>query len=140
MMLIRLRPSLSCVLLLGCACMLIIDAARAHAAAQTTPQTTKPMPTPPSSAATTRAASDTTQANLAPAKRTTPPGLQWNEDWPLFRPVGYVLTGVSGAAAIGVSLFVEYPDDAHWHGGILFDDAARDALRARDSTARDAVR
>lgn len=66
--------------------------------------------------------------------------LQWNPEWPSFRPIGYVLTGASVLGAITVTLLVEYPDLPRWRGGILFDDAFRAALRARNAGARDAVR
>lgn len=68
------------------------------------------------------------------------PRLKWNEDWPRFRTVGYVLTGVSVASAIGVTLFIEYPDGPRWKGGILFDDAVRTGIRVRDPEHRDRIR
>lgn len=68
------------------------------------------------------------------------PNLRWHEDWPRFRPIGYALTAASVLGAIGVTLLIDYPDEPRWSGGILFDDAARRALRARDPGMRDAVR
>jgi membrane-associated phospholipid phosphatase len=63
-------------------------------------------------------------------------------DWPYptFRPVEYVATGVVGAAAIAVFAFGKGPTTPNWTGGILFDNAVRDALRLRSPKARDAVR
>jgi len=66
--------------------------------------------------------------------------LQWNDDWPRFRKIGYVLTGASVGAALAVTVFIPFPDDPHWQGGILFDDAVRTSLRLRSPSARDGVR
>ena len=75
-----------------------------------------------------------------PAATAAGPRLRWQPEWPKFRPAGYALTAASVLGAIGVSLWVNYPDNPRWHGGILFDDAARDLLRARNPSARDATR
>jgi membrane-associated phospholipid phosphatase len=66
--------------------------------------------------------------------------LVWNESWPRFRPIGYVVTSASVLSALAVTLFLHYPDEPRWQGGILFDDAVRDGLRARDPDTRDAIR
>jgi membrane-associated phospholipid phosphatase len=70
----------------------------------------------------------------------TGPRLHWNPAWPHFRPIGYWLTGASVLGAIGATVLLRYPDEARWKGGILFDDALRDVLRARDPGVRDAIR
>lgn len=75
-----------------------------------------------------------------PAAVSGEPRLHWNPAWPNFRPIGYWLTGASILGAIGATVLLKYPDDARWKGGILFDDAFRDALRARNAGARDAIR
>jgi membrane-associated phospholipid phosphatase len=75
-----------------------------------------------------------------PAAVSGGPRLQWNPAWPYFRPIGYWLTGASALAAVGVTLLLQYPDEARWKGGILFDNAFRDGLRARNPGARDAIR
>jgi membrane-associated phospholipid phosphatase len=75
-----------------------------------------------------------------PAAVSGEPRLHWNPAWPHFRPVGYWLTGASVLGAIGATLLLKYPDDPRWRGGILFDDALRDVLRARNGGARDAIR
>jgi membrane-associated phospholipid phosphatase len=67
-----------------------------------------------------------------------PSALTW--DYPTFRPAEYVATGALGVAAIGAFLTLKAQDSPRWTGGILFDDAARDALRLRSPGARDAVR
>jgi membrane-associated phospholipid phosphatase len=81
-------------------------------------------------------------ADMVPPTAAASPGprLRWHEDWPRFRPIGYALTAASVLGALGVTLFIDYPDDARWRGGILFDDAVRGALRAHDPAARDAIR
>ena len=75
-----------------------------------------------------------------PAAESSEPRLQWDPAWPHFRPIGYWLTGASVLGAIGATVLLNYPDDARWKGGILFDSAFRDALRARDPGVRDAIR
>jgi hypothetical protein len=57
--------------------------------------------------------------------------------WPRFRTSEYITTGVVGAAALGVFFFAGLRDEPRWTGGILFDDAVRDAvrIRSRDGTA-----
>lgn len=75
-----------------------------------------------------------------PAAASGGPRLHWNPAWPYFRPIGYVLTGVSVLGAIGTTFLIDYPDDPHWKDGILFDGALRALLRARNPGARDAIR
>jgi len=66
--------------------------------------------------------------------------LVWNEDWPRFRPIGYVVTSASVLSALAVTLFLEYPENPRWSRGILFDDAVRDALVAEDPDLRSGIR
>lgn len=56
--------------------------------------------------------------------------LRWRDAWPRFRPIEYALTPVLGAASVVVFFFVEAPSEPRWNGGVLFDDAVRDALKA----------
>jgi membrane-associated phospholipid phosphatase len=65
-------------------------------------------------------------------------GLTW--DWPTFRTSEYVATGVVGAAALGVFVFGKPRSSPYWTGGILFDDAVRDAVRVRSPRTRDRLR
>lgn len=67
-----------------------------------------------------------------------PAKLSW--PYPTFRPAEYVATGVFAVAAAGVFLFAKGPDVPRWTGGILFDNAVRDAVRLRTPGARDAIR
>ena len=55
--------------------------------------------------------------------------LAWNPAWPRFRPSEYVVTGLAGAASFGVYWGIRNADPPRWTGGILFDEAARNALR-----------
>ena len=66
--------------------------------------------------------------------------LAWNDAWPRFRPIGYVITSASVLSALAVTLFLEYPDEPRWNRGILFDDAVRHALVARDPGLRNGIR
>lgn len=66
--------------------------------------------------------------------------LVWKAEWPYFRPIGYWLTAASVLGAVASTLFLQYPDEPRWSGGILFDDAARKALRAHDLGVRTAIR
>jgi membrane-associated phospholipid phosphatase len=62
--------------------------------------------------------------------------LVWDEDRPRFRPLEYVATGVVGLAAIAEYTWALPQQQAHWVGGILFDDAVRNALKASSPSAR----
>jgi membrane-associated phospholipid phosphatase len=63
------------------------------------------------------------------------PKLRWSEDWPRFRPVEYVVTGVVGAGAIAEYIWLKGQGQPRWVGGVLFDDAVRNALRLRSPAA-----
>ena len=58
-------------------------------------------------------------------------GLHWDERRPRFRPAEYVVT--TAVAPLSMGAYFAFPDQAqpHWTGGVLFDDAVRDALRMR---------
>ena len=81
-----------------------------------------------------------TETEAAPVQKHVLPPLRWHDDWPRFRPIGYALTSASVLGALAVTLFIDYPDDPRWSGGILFDDAVRSGLRARAPWLRDGVR
>ncbi len=57
--------------------------------------------------------------------------LAWNPDWPQFRPIEFVVTGITGPTAIAMYYLLRPQQTPHWIGGILFDDAVRNALRLR---------
>lgn len=64
--------------------------------------------------------------------------VRWNPDWPRFRPSEYALT--AGLAFNVAQATFLYPAPlANWEGGILFDDAAREALVLGSADARDAA-
>jgi membrane-associated phospholipid phosphatase len=62
--------------------------------------------------------------------------LVWNERWTRFQPWEYVATPTLLAVAITARLGVEL-GEANWTGGILFDDALTDRMRARDPAVRE---
>jgi membrane-associated phospholipid phosphatase len=67
--------------------------------------------------------------------------LYWSDEWSRLPRYGaYLLTGASALAALSAFVFITYPTRPAWFGGILFDDAARDTLRARRPSLRDAAR
>jgi membrane-associated phospholipid phosphatase len=59
----------------------------------------------------------------------------WREEYPQFSALEGFLTSSS---MLGIALFLamDEPKEAKWVGGILFDDAARDAFRLKDEGAR----
>jgi membrane-associated phospholipid phosphatase len=74
-------------------------------------------------------------ASAPPQKR-----LQWDDEWPRFRTIGYALTAASAASALAVTFLIDYPSEPGWQGGISFDEAVRTAVRLRNPGARDAIR
>jgi membrane-associated phospholipid phosphatase len=81
-----------------------------------------------------------TSARTAVADDTSSPErLRWNEDWPRFRPAEYVATGVVGTGALAMYFLVRAQSHPHWVGGILFDDAVRNALRVHSASALQTV-
>jgi len=71
----------------------------------------------------------------APAARADDDGLHWDKDRPRFRLAEYIATAVLGPLAIVEYFAAPAQAEPHWVGGILFDDAARDALRLRSPDA-----
>ncbi len=70
------------------------------------------------------------------AQAEEPAKLEWNPEWPRFRPAEIALT--SGLSLqVAAALLIYPPPKANWHGGILFDDAIRDGLRLHSRSARD---
>jgi len=55
------------------------------------------------------------------------PTLRWNEEWPRFRTSEAIVTGLMLLPIAGALFLYPEPDD-NMHGGVLFDDAVRDAL------------
>jgi hypothetical protein len=72
----------------------------------------------------------------APARAET--GVVWNEDWPRFRTSEAVVTGLMLLPIAGALFLYPHPDD-NMHGGVLFDDAVRDALVAHTKEGRGAA-
>ena len=61
--------------------------------------------------------------------------LHWEEGRMRFTIPEYIATGILGPLAIAEYFVVAEQSEAHWTGGVLFDDAVRDGLRLRDPTA-----
>jgi len=57
--------------------------------------------------------------------------LHWDEERPRFRPAEYVATIAVAPLSVGAYFGFGDQQTPKWTGGILFDDAARDALRIR---------
>ena len=68
-----------------------------------------------------------TSAYAGEARAKDPKTVAWSQDWPRFRTAeGFLTLGMAMHAA---SVLLFYPDPQNnWDGGILFDDAVRDAL------------
>jgi membrane-associated phospholipid phosphatase len=71
------------------------------------------------------------------ARADSPPedGLRWDEDRPRFRPFEYPTTALVGGAAIAMYFEVPAQREPRFVGGILFDDAVRNALRVHSPAA-----
>lgn len=59
----------------------------------------------------------------------------WRSSWPNFSPWEGLATVAAGLGT-GALMLVEPPREARWHGGILFDDGSRDALRLDSASGR----
>jgi membrane-associated phospholipid phosphatase len=68
-----------------------------------------------------------------------PPASQWQRHWPTFSPWEGVATLAAGVGT-GLLFMVEPAQEARWEGGILFDDAVRDATRLESKSARKRLR
>src|SRR3954471_11425948 len=64
----------------------------------------------------------------------------WDPRWPKFRPSEYVLTGVTGSAALVLYFGVRDARTPRRTGGVLFDDYFREGLRLRGHGQRDLAR
>jgi membrane-associated phospholipid phosphatase len=72
----------------------------------------------------------------APADRpAAKPKLRWNDEWPRFRPVEFVLTGEVGPAAIAEYWLAPPQPYPHWTQTNPFDEGIRNALRLRSPQA-----
>lgn len=66
--------------------------------------------------------------------------LAWNVEWPQFRPIEFMVTGIAGPTAIAMYYLVKPQQNPNWIGGVLFDDDVRDALRLRSPEGLKTVR
>lgn len=76
----------------------------------------------------------------APAAGAQTAEFGWDPRWPKFRPAEYVLTGVTGSAAVVLYFGVRDAQTPRLTGGILFDEYFRDTLRLRAPAQRDVAR
>ncbi|HEX6275575.1 MAG TPA: phosphatase PAP2 family protein [Polyangiaceae bacterium] len=73
---------------------------------------------------------------LTPAARAEEEQVEWNPDWPRFRKAEIAFT--AGMSLQFAAASFVYPQlENTWKGGVLFDDAARNALRLETRSARD---
>lgn len=63
----------------------------------------------------------------------------WRDSWPTFSWLEGAATVAAGAGTLALALNPP-PDDPRWQGGILFDDATRDAVRLSSQRARKTAR
>jgi hypothetical protein len=63
------------------------------------------------------------------------PGLWWDKDHPRFRQVEYAATALVGGGAIAMYYLLPPQRQPRFIGGVLFDEAVRNALRVRSPSA-----
>ena len=73
------------------------------------------------------------------AQGADPERVEWNPEWPRFRVVEALATGVFVAQAL-TAVYLYPTPPIRWRGGILFDDAVRDAIRPNTRDSREALR
>ena len=82
-------------------------------------------------------AAEPTQRASTPALPSAPPpkpSSLWRDEWPQFRASEMITTIVAGLG-VGTIVLIGPSKNPRWTGGILFDDAVRNALRARSPHA-----
>lgn len=69
---------------------------------------------------------------FAPSARAEDPDkVEWSKDWPRMRPAEVADVFALTAASYAINAYWEPRHTANWHGGILFDDWVRGALKGR---------
>lgn len=68
-----------------------------------------------------------------------PARVEWNPEWPRFRVLEAVATGLFVAQAL-TAVYLYPTPPLRWRGGILFDDAVRDAIRPDTRERRESLR
>src|SRR5258708_34851244 len=78
---------------------------------------------------------------LAPstAHATDPDRVEWSKDWPRVRTWEAIDAVVLTIADAEIEPNVPIQSQAHWRGGILFDDAVRSGLRGRTAAVQSAA-
>lgn len=69
--------------------------------------------------------------NAYPARASDPDSVEWSPEWRRVNVGEAVATVALTVADTEIDQRIPYPDHATWHGGVLFDDWARSAFRAR---------
>ncbi len=87
------------------------------------------------------AQASSTQAPEPVLAAQAPTSVSPSKEWQ-YRRFNWLDAGVAGVAGVtvAVTFFLPPPSKANWTGGILFDDAVRDALRAETRNGRDTAR
>jgi membrane-associated phospholipid phosphatase len=67
------------------------------------------------------------------------PKVEWQPHWPKVSTAEYVLTGAAIAGTVSIVAFGDPPEDGYGRG-VLYDDAVRDLIGARDRQGRDLAR
>jgi membrane-associated phospholipid phosphatase len=62
--------------------------------------------------------------------------LTWNEEWPRFRTPEYMIQGALIVVNIFGGVIVPIPKETRWHGGVFFDDAARELVVDMSHTSK----
>jgi len=102
----------------------------------TEPPATPPAGDPPASPPGSAAPAASAAPSAAPSTPSTvASGRLWNPAWTRFQPTEYVTTAIAGGVTMLLFTAGQPATRAKWEGGILFDDAARDALRVRSVNA-----
>lgn len=88
------------------------------------PTPTRPAPNPTGSFGRVP---NTAQLSVAAMSRGKGAALTWDPRWPTFRTAEYYAAGAG--VALSLASQIARPRAKHWRGGILFDEAVRDAVR-----------
>ncbi len=73
------------------------------------------------------------------ARAADPDKVEWSKDWPRVRLVEGLTIAAATVASLSIDTYSHTPTRAHWTGGILFDDWARDRLRGRTLGTQEAA-
>lgn len=77
--------------------------------------------------------------NVGNAQAAEQERVEWNPEWPRFRALEVLATGLFIGQAVTAAFLYPTPP-IRWRGGILFDDAVRDAIRPDTRDGRESLR